>query len=53
MNLTPLITAGLETSLNRILYCDRGPKAARQRLNGKGWTLRLSAFSHPLVLGFC
>lgn len=52
MNLTPLITAGLETALNRILYRDRGLKAARQRLNGKVLTLRLSEFSHPLVLVF-
>ena len=52
MNLTPLITAGLETALNRILYRDRGLKPARQRLNGKVLTLRLNEFSHPLVLVF-
>lgn len=52
MNLTPLITAGLETALNRMLYRDRGLKAARQRLTGKVLTLRLSEFSHPLVLVF-
>ncbi|MFV9688501.1 SCP2 domain-containing protein [Pantoea sp. ARC607] len=52
MNLTPLITAGLETALNRILYRDRGLKSARQRLNGRVLTLRLKEFSHPLVLVF-
>ena len=52
MNLMPLITAGLETALNRILYRDRGLKAARQRLNGKVLTLRLTEFSYPLVLVF-
>ncbi|MFV9670784.1 ubiquinone biosynthesis protein UbiJ [Pantoea sp. KXB25] len=52
MNLTPLITAGLETALNRILYRDRGLRSARQRLNGRVLTLRLKEFSHPLVLVF-
>lgn len=52
MTLTPLITAGLETALNRVLYRDRGLKAARQRLAGKVLTLRLSEFSNPLVLVF-
>ncbi|MGD9426655.1 SCP2 domain-containing protein [Pantoea sp. NSTU24] len=52
MNLTPLITAGLETALNRILYRDRGLKSARQRLNGRVLMLRLNEFSHPLVLVF-
>ncbi|NIF24517.1 ubiquinone biosynthesis protein UbiJ [Candidatus Pantoea multigeneris] len=50
--LTPLITAGLETALNRVLYRDRSLKAARQRLAGKVLTLRLSELSHPLVLVF-
>lgn len=52
MTLTPLITAGLENALNRVLYRDRGLKAARQRLAGKVLTLRLSEFSNPLVLVF-
>lgn len=52
MKLTPLITAGLETALNRMLYRDRGLKAARQRLTSKVLMLRLSEFSHPLVLVF-
>jgi ubiquinone biosynthesis protein UbiJ len=52
MTLTPLITAGLESALNRVLYRDRGLKAARQRLAGKVLTLRLSEFSNPLVLVF-
>ncbi|MBE5253316.1 ubiquinone biosynthesis protein UbiJ [Mixta mediterraneensis] len=52
MTFTPLITAGIETVLNRVLYRDRGLKAARQRLAGKVLTLRLNEFSHPLVLVF-
>ncbi|MGJ0194225.1 ubiquinone biosynthesis protein UbiJ [Pantoea sp. RRHST58] len=52
MRLTPLITAGLETALNRMLYRDRGLKAARQRLAGQVLTLRLEELSHPLVLVF-
>lgn len=52
MRLTPLITAGLETALNRMLYRDRGLKAARQRLVGQVLTLRLEELSHPLVLVF-
>ncbi|RPE01110.1 SCP2 domain-containing protein [Candidatus Pantoea deserta] len=52
MRLTPLITAGLETALNRVLYRDRSLKAARQRLAGQVLTLRLDELSHPLVLVF-
>lgn len=52
MTFTPLITAGIETVLNRVLYRDRGLKAARQCLAGKVLTLRLNEFSHPLVLVF-
>ena len=52
MRLTPLITAGLETALNLMLYRDRGLKAARQRLVGQVLTLRLEELSHPLVLVF-
>lgn len=52
MTLTPLMTAGLETALNRILYRDRSLKAARQRLAGKVLTLRLQELSQPLVLVF-
>lgn len=52
MRLTPLITAGLETALNRMLYRDRGLKAARQRLAGQVLTLRLEELSHTLVLVF-
>jgi len=47
-----LITAGLETALNRMLYRDRSLKAARQRLVGQVLTLRLEELSHPLVLVF-
>ncbi|WP_275554320.1 SCP2 domain-containing protein [Mixta sp. Marseille-Q2659] len=52
MTLTPLLTAGLETALNRILYRDRGLKAARQRLNGKVLQLRLQELSQPITLVF-
>lgn len=52
MTLTPLLTAGLETALNRILYRDRGLKAARQRLNGKVLQLRLQELSQPVTLVF-
>lgn len=52
MTLTPLITGGLETALNRVLYRDRGLKAARQRLAGKVLLLRLQELDFPLVLVF-
>jgi ubiquinone biosynthesis protein UbiJ len=52
MTLTPLLTAGLETALNRILYRDRGLKAARQRLNGRVLQLRLQELSQPITLVF-
>lgn len=52
MTLTPLLTAGLETALNRILYRDRGLKAARQRLNGRVLQLRLAELAQPITLVF-
>lgn len=52
MTLTPLLTAGLETALNRMLYRDRGLKTARQRLNGKVLQLRLQELSQPVTLVF-
>lgn len=52
MTFTPLITGGLETALNRVLYRDRSLKAARQRLAGKVLMLRLQELSFPLVLVF-
>ncbi|MDZ7279861.1 SCP2 domain-containing protein [Pantoea eucrina] len=52
MTFTPLITGGLETALNRILYRDRSLKAARQRLAGKVLTLRLQELDFPVVLVF-
>ncbi|CRH35343.1 Uncharacterized protein YigP [Pantoea ananatis] len=52
MTLTPVMTAGIETALNRILYRDRSLKSARQRLVGKVLMLRLSELSWPLVLVF-
>ncbi|WGK57445.1 SCP2 domain-containing protein [Pantoea sp. SS70] len=52
MTLTPLITGGLETALNRVLYRDRSLRAARQRLAGKVLMLRLQELDFPLVLVF-
>ena len=52
MILTPLLTAGLETALNHILYRDRSMKAARQRLSGKVLSLSLQEFSQPMTLVF-
>ncbi|QBR49997.1 SCP2 domain-containing protein [Erwinia sp. QL-Z3] len=52
MTLTPLLTAGLETALNQILYRDRGLKAARQRLNGKSLAIVLAELKQPLIFIF-
>ncbi|WP_437614051.1 ubiquinone biosynthesis protein UbiJ [Erwinia sp. V71] len=52
MTLTPLLTAGLETALNHILYRDRGLKAARQRLTGKTLAIQLQELPQPLTLVF-
>lgn len=52
MTFSPLLTAGLETALNHILYRDRGLKAARQRLAGRSLMLELNGLSHPLILLF-
>lgn len=52
MTLTPLLTAGLETALNHILYRDRGLKAARQRLTGKTLAIHLQELPQPLTLVF-
>ncbi len=52
MTFTPLLTAGLETALNRILYRDRGLKAARQRLNGRVLQLQLLELTQPITLVF-
>ncbi|EXU74698.1 ubiquinone biosynthesis protein UbiJ [Erwinia mallotivora] len=52
MTLTPLLTAGLETALNRVLYRDRGLKAARQRLTGKSLAIELAELAQPVILIF-
>ncbi len=52
MTAMPLLTAAVENVLNRVLYQDRGLKAARQRLKGKVLTLKFTEFSRPLVLVF-
>lgn len=52
MTLTPLLTAGLETALNQVLYRDRGLKAARQRLNGRSLAIEIAELKQPLVFIF-
>lgn len=52
MRVAPLLTAGLETALNHILYRDRGLKAARQRLIGRSLALELAGLPQPLILLF-
>lgn len=52
MTITPLLTAGLETALNQILYRDRGLKAARQRLNGRSLAIELAELNQPLIFIF-
>lgn len=52
MTLTPLLTASLETTLNRILYRDRSLKAARQRLSGKSLAVELAEFKQPVTFIF-
>ncbi|WP_029684823.1 ubiquinone biosynthesis protein UbiJ [Tatumella saanichensis] len=52
MTAMPLLTAAAESVLNRVLYQDRGLKAARLRLKGKVLTLRFSELPRPLVLVF-
>ncbi|CAK9886396.1 MAG: hypothetical protein XXXJIFNMEKO3_02829 [Candidatus Erwinia impunctatus] len=52
MNITPALTAGLETILNRVLYHDRGLKTVRQRLVGKSLTISLAELRQPLTLVF-
>ncbi|WP_380184530.1 SCP2 domain-containing protein [Kalamiella sp. sgz302252] len=52
MTITPLLTAGLETALNQILYRDRGLKAARQRLNGRSLAIELAELNKPLIFIF-
>lgn len=52
MNPMLLLAASAESALNRLLYQDRGMKAARQRLKGKVLTLKFSELPKPLVLVF-
>lgn len=52
MTLTPLLTAGMETALNQVLYRDRGLRAARQRLTGKSLTIVLTELKQPLTFVF-
>lgn len=52
MLLTPLITAALETGLNRLLYREPSMKAARLRLAGKILRIRLQELDTPITLVF-
>lgn len=52
MLLTPLITAALETGLNRLLYRESSMKAARLRLAGKILRIRLQELDTPITLVF-
>ncbi|UWS29547.1 ubiquinone biosynthesis protein UbiJ [Erwinia pyrifoliae] len=52
MTLMPLLTASLETALNRVLYRDRGLKLARQRLNGRSLAIVLAELKQPITFIF-
>lgn len=52
MPLTPLMTAGLESALNRLLWQNSALKPARQRLNNKVLSITIAEFSKPLTLVF-
>lgn len=52
MTFTPLLTASIETALNRVLYRDRSLKAARQRLTGKSLAIELAELGQPFVIIF-
>ncbi|ADP11102.1 conserved uncharacterized protein YigP [Erwinia sp. Ejp617] len=52
MTLMPLLTASLETALNRVLYRDRGLKLARQRLNGRSLAIVLAELKQPVTFIF-
>ncbi|MDN5679380.1 MAG: SCP2 domain-containing protein [Ewingella sp.] len=52
MLLTPLLTAGIETSLNYLLFRERGLKAARTRLVGKVLRIELQELNAPLTFVF-
>ncbi len=47
-----LVTAALETALNRLLYQDRSMKPARQRLKGKILRVELAELDSPAILIF-
>ncbi|MEL0550317.1 MULTISPECIES: SCP2 domain-containing protein [Enterobacteriaceae] len=52
MPFTPLVTAGIETTLNTFLWRDKALKPARQRLLGKVLRVELKELSTPVVLVF-
>lgn len=52
MPFQPLVTAGIETALNAVLWRERALKPARQRLLGKVLRVTLKEFSAPLVMVF-
>lgn len=47
-----LLTAALETGLNRLLYQDRSMKPLRQRLKGKVLRVELAELDSPVILVF-
>ncbi len=47
-----LVTAALETGLNRLLYQDAIMKSARQRLKGKVLRVELAELDSPVILVF-
>ncbi len=52
MLVMPLITAALETGLNRLLYPDTAMKPARQRLKGKVLRIEMAELDNPVILVF-
>lgn len=50
--LTPLLTAGIETALNALLYRDRALQTARMRLAGKVLAVTINELDTPLFLLF-
>lgn len=52
MPFMPLMTAGIETALNKLLWQDKALRAARQRLYGKVLRIILQELNAPLVMVF-
>ncbi len=52
MPFMPLMTAGIETALNKLLWQDKALRAARLRLYGKVLRITLQELNAPLVMVF-